>query len=303
MPTNNDFDTSFAKTISQIMSTELSTYAASLESLLGKIDVIPFGYGKQHITRPISDPYQDVMVDRRFAAPEQEGRKLVQELDFVCISKRLRIDRVDWAADPKNAANHVRDYLSIVKDGIEKYFIEGSSTRILMYGLSDYPSGTTGTINRPEMAYDSSTAGDWNTTSNIRTDLINCETGLILKKFRGRKAILAPTIVKPMLSELISAGTPVSSAQWVNSIFGMPIIYSPFVHEAATKDDFNLYMVDLDKIHFGMSDLKVDSFYDNKDHAFFVDFEIYLGFLADPLWDGTEYLKGIARLDARDWAD
>ena len=83
----------------------------------------------------------------------------------------------------------------------------------------------------------------------------------------------------------------------------MPVIFSPFVHETATKADFNCYLVDLSKIHFGMSDLKVDSYYDNKDHAYFVDFEIYMAFLSDPLWSGItdEWVKGVADMDACSW--
>lgn len=299
MPTNNDFDTSFAKTISQIMATELSSYSAPPDTLLGNIDVLPFGYGKQHITRPISDPFEDVMVDRRFNAPEQAMDKLVQDVDFVCISKRLRVDRVDYAADPKNVANHVRDSLNIVKNGIEKYFMAGSSTRITMYGLTD-SSGSTGTINRPELGGESAPTATWSTTANLRADMITKVGELIANRFYGPYALLAPSIVRPMIAEVI-ANTSVGVSEWIKSTIGIPIIFSPFVHEAATKADFNCYLVDLSKIHFGMSDLKVDSYYDNKDHAYFVDFEIYMAFLSDPLLNATEWVKGVADLLACSW--
>ncbi len=302
MPTNNDFDTSFAKTISQIMATELSTYSASPDTLLGNIDVLEFGYGKQHVTRPISDPYQDVQADRRFSAPEQEASKLMQDIDFVCLSKRLRIDRVDYAADPKNVANHIRDAMSIVKNGIEKYFIEGSSTRVTMYGLEDFPNATAGTLNRPEMSGQAARTATWSTTANLRADIITKMDELIADKFYGPFALLAPSIVRPMIAEVI-ANTSVGVSEWIKSTIGIPIIFSPFVHEGATKADFNCYLVDLSKIHFGMSDLKVDAFYSNEKHAYFVDYEIYMAFLSDPLWEETaeEYIKGIARLDGCSW--
>lgn len=305
----NDFNTSFAKTITQLMATELSSYSKSPDSLLGKIDVEDFIYGKQHISRPISDPYDDVTIDRRFAAPEQEAQKLMQDVDFACISKRLRIDNVDYNADPMNSANHVRDFMSIVKDGIEKFFIEGTSAKLTNYGLEDYPNTTPGSINRPEMCgYVSAAAADgWETPAHIRKQLIIATGSLIKKRFHGPHAILAPSIVRPMLTELISTGTPVSVNQWVSSTFGMPIIFSPFVHEGALDTDFNVYIVDLSKIHFGMSDLKVTAWYEQKDHAYLVDFEIFVSFLSDPLkYDDKstdEWYKGVYKLDAREYTE
>jgi len=293
----NEFDTDFAKTVSTILATTLSSYSASPDSLLGNLDVIKIKYGDQHITRPLSHIWDDVMLDRRFNAPEQQADKLVQELDAVCLSKRLRIDRVDYAADPSNVANHVRDSLNVVRDGIEKYLIEGSSTRVTMYGLSDFPNATAGTINRPEVAGEAAVTGTWGTVANMQSDISDALVDLIADKFRGQAALLAPSIIRPAIAKQL-ASTAVPVKQWIENAIGLPIIFSPFVHEAATAADFNCYLVDLSKIHIGLSDLKVDSYYDQKDHAYFIDFEIYMCFLADPLHNGTEWVKGVALLDA-----
>ena len=111
MPTNNDLDTSIAKTISQIMGTELSLYSSSGHAILEGVNIIPLEYGKQHITRPVSDPYQDVVVDRAFAAPDQLMDKHVQDIDLVCISKRIAIRAVDFFGDQALVRKQVSDAL------------------------------------------------------------------------------------------------------------------------------------------------------------------------------------------------
>lgn len=303
MVTQPAYDTDFAVTVSQIMRTQLSTYSQTQDRLFSKVNIIPLTYGKTGIYRPIADPDQVVQIGRTFqGSPTDLAEKVVQHLDFVNISDRLSIPRVDFAGDAANAAQHISAHSSILMDGLEKLFIEGVSTTALAYGVYDFPSGTTGTINRPEIAYNDTTDGDWSTTSNIRSDLIKSSVGLTLKKFYGNYLMLAPSAVRPMLTEVL-ANTSVSTSTWIKDNFGLPIAYSPFVHEAATKDDFNVIIIDRTKVHMGMTSILMDSFYNDDKHAFTYDWEVYCVPLFDPLFDGTEYLKGIARMDARDWND
>ena len=51
-----------------------------------------------------------------------------------------------------------------------------------------------------------------------------------------------------MLTEVI-ANTAQPISTWVKSTVGIDVAYSPFVHEAATKDDFNVYIIDTGKVH------------------------------------------------------
>lgn len=304
MPSNSDFDTDLAAIVTQEIADALSNYADAPDSLLGKINVIGLDYGDFSVRRRIAKPHIDVSLDQDWAdVPEQQMEKEVQRVDFKMIQKRLTVTRRDLAGDPQNVAAHVRDAMLIVKDAIEKFFIEGASTRIVMHGVSDYPNATLGTLNRPEMACFNATKGDWSTTSNLRTDLIKSMVGLLIKRFYGEKLLLLPTICKPMMAELTTTGDPQGVGTWVTSTFGIQIAFSPFVHEAATSDDFNGYMIDRSKVHIGLTDIKVDQYYDDISHQYFWDFEVGIVALFDPLNDGTEWLKGVCALDARDWID
>ena len=303
MVTQPAYDSDFSVTVAEIMRTQLSTYSASQDRLFGKVSIQPLNYGKTNIYRPVADPDQSVTISRTFqGSPTDQAEKLVQHLDLANISDRLSIPRVDFAGDAANAALHVAAHSSILMDGLEKLFIEGASTTVLSYGVYDFPDGTSGTVNRPEIAYNDTTDGDWSTTSNIRSDLIKCITGLTLKKFYGPYLMLAPSACRPMFAEVL-ANTAVSTSTWIKNNFGLDIAYSPFVHEAATKDDFNIVIIDKSKVHMGMTNILMDSFYNEDKHAYTYDWEVYCSPLFDPLYDGTEYLKGVARMDARDWND
>ena len=303
MVTQPAYDTDFAVTVAQIMRTQLSTYSQTQDRLFGAVNIIPLTYGNTSIYRPIADPDQKVIASRTFqGAPTDLAEKIVQHLDLVNLSDRLSIPRVDFAGDAANAAQHISAHSSILMDGLEKLFIEGLSTTVLSYGVYDYPSGTTGTVNRPEVAHEDATDGDWSTTANIRSDLIKCIIGLTTKKFYGPYLMLAPSAVRPMFSDVL-ANTSVSTSTWIKNNFGLDIAYSPFVHEAATSDDFNVIIIDRSKVHMGMTQILMDSFYNEDKHAFTYDWEVYASPLFDPLFDNTEYLKGVARMDARDWAD
>ena len=298
MPTNNDMDTSFAKTISQIMGTNLSLYSNAGHGLLENVNIESYPFGKQHVTRPISSPMDDVFVSRRFSAPDQLMDKEVQELDFVNISKRVVIDAVDYAADPAHVAKQVEDALNIMKDGIEKYWIEGSSTRVTMYGVKD--AIATGLINRPDTIVQTTT-GKWEIITNLQFDVADAVALLIGKRFYGPYALLAPSALLPMLSQ-VQTTTAVPVSTWVQNALGLPVIFSPWVDSDAVMDTaFDCYVIDLSKVHMGMSDLKIDAYYSNKDHCYIWDMEVYMCALFDPLYDDTEYKKGVATLLARDW--
>lgn len=302
MPTNFDLDTSIAKTVSQVMGTNLSLYGTAGHALLEGINIIPLAYGKQHITRPVASPYDDIVVDRRFAAPDQLMDKEVQDIDLVCLSKRIVIDAVDYAGDPAMVAKHVSDALNIVKDGIEKYFIEGSTTRVLMYGIKDAPTTGNTTINRGDtLPY--THAADWKTITVMQAEVSAAIGLLITAGFYGPFAMLAPSICIPLFAG-VQTSTAVPVSRWLSDALGLPVIFSPFVDDdAVAATAFDVYIIDLSKVHIGLSDLKVDAFYSNKDHAYIWDFEIYMAALFDMRHDGTDYDKGVATILAIDWTD
>lgn len=302
MVTEYDMDTSWATLVTAYISEQLSTYSAPEDSLLRYISNLPVPYGKSTTQRTIQDPDTIVKVGREFDPHRSQKVTIPQNLDLANISDSFVVPRAAMAADPEGTRIHVRDTGNVFRNGIEKLFIEGATVNVITRGVADYPDGTTGTVNRPEMAYVCTTAGDWDTTANIRTDIINSIAGLIAKRFYGPHLILAPSIVKPMLTEVI-ANTAVPINQWVKSSAGLNIAFSPFVHEAATKDDFNVFIIDTSKVHIGLSVVMMDAYYVNKDHAYYWDWEVYCVPMFDPLFDGTDQMKGVAQLDARDWED
>jgi len=65
----------------------------------------------------------------------------------------------------------------------------------------------------------------------------------------------------------------------------------------------NVYVIDTSKVHLGISQVMMDAYYVSKDHAYYWDWEVYCVPMFDPLYDGTEYLKGVASILSLDWED
>ena len=296
-------DTSYATLVTEYLQQQVSTFSQPQNSIMGRIRVQPITYGKETIDRKVQDVDTIVHGNKQFDPNRAPKVTLKQNVDCINLSDGFYITRQEMAVDPEGANIHIRDTGLIFRNSIEKTLVEGISTIAIARGLEDYPSATAGTVNRPEMGYYEAGGGtDWNTTSAIRADIIDCLVGLKAKRFYGPYLILAPDIVQPMLTEVIS-NTAIPTNQWLKTSAGIEVAFSPFVHEAATKDDFNVYVIDTSKVSLGLSPIQFDAWYEKKDHAYYYDWECYMAPLFDPLYDGSEYLKGVAKLDARDWSD
>lgn len=294
-------DSTWSTLVTDFIKVQLSTYSAAPDSILGNISTIPVSYGKRTTQRTIQDPDTLVHVSREFQPHRAPKVTEPQNLDLANLSDSFVVPRADFAADPEGVRIHVRDTGANFRNGIEKLMMEGSTVNVVTRGIADVPGVTGGTINRPELQA-IATTGDWSTTANMRADLINALAALIATRFYGPYLILAPSIVKPMMSEVI-ANTSTPIAQWIKSGVGVNIAYSPFVHEAATKEVFNVYVIDTSKVHLGISQVMMDAYYVSKDHAYYWDWEVYCVPMFDPLYDGTEYLKGVASILSLDWED
>ena len=186
--------------------------------------------------------------------------------------------------------------------GIDKFFFDGSTTRITMYGVIDAPGTGSKTINRPDtLPY--THAADWKTITVMQAEVSAAMSLLIAAGFNGPYALLAPSICKPLFAS-VQTSTAVPVSQWLGNALGLPVIFSPHVDDdAVAATAFDVYLIDLSKVHIGLTDLKVDAYYSNKDHAYIWDFEVYMAALFDPLHDGTDYDKGVATILAIDWTD
>ena len=294
-------DTTWSTLVTDYIQKQLSTYSAPSDSILANISQIGVKYGAKTTQRTIQDPDTIVHVSREFQPHRAPKVTEPQNLDLANLSDSFVVPRADFANDPEGVRIHVRDTGSNFRNGIEKLMVEGSTVNVVTRGIADVPGMTLGTINRPEL-HAVATTGDWSTTANLRADLINSLTVLITSRFYGPYLILAPTIVRPMLTEVI-ANTAVPISTWIKSTVGIKVAYSPFVHEAATKENFNVYVIDTSKVHLGISSVMMDAYYVSKDHAYYWDWEVYCVPMFDPLYDGTEYLKGVASILALDWED
>ena len=296
MPDNNLFTTSHADTLTKIFVTQVSTFSESPETILGNINKFSINYGDIHIKRPIADPYQDAKIQVEWNVESRDTPKILQDLDLVSIGNSIYSKRIDYFGDPENVQLHVGNQGMVFNYAVEKMFVEGfSAGGIRVYGVADHPNATVGTVNRPEMAGAITSAGSWSGAENIIDDLIASEDALIAAKFYGRRALLAPLNLRPILTKPISY-TSDSVRGWIKQEFGLPILYSPFVHEGAASSDFNCYLVDLDKINFLQTEVLMDAYYVNEKHRFYWDWETYGSVAFDPLNNGTEYLKGVVQL-------
>ena len=301
MVSEYDMDSTWSTLVTDYIRKQLSTYSAPSDSILANISQIGVKYGAKTTQRTIQDPDTIVHVSREFQPHRAPKVTEPQNLDLANLSDSFVVPRADFANDPEGVRIHVRDTGNNFRNGIEKLLIEGSTINVVTRGIADVPGVTGGTINRPELQA-TATTGDWNVTANMRADIIAAVTTLIAKRFYGPHLILAPTIVKPMLSEVLT-NTAVPMEQWIKSGVGLNIAYSPFVHEAATKENFNVYIIDTSKVHLGISSIMMDAYYVSKDHAYYWDWEVYCVPMFDPLYDGTEYLKGVASILALDFED
>jgi hypothetical protein len=307
MAGNNYMDTTWATLVTDFIQQQISSYSQPNESVLGYFPVVPVKYGDKRFQRTVQDPATIVGIGREFNPDAKKKITHVQNGDMACIYDRLEVPRVDFAGDVQGVNIHVGARNDVFVRTLEKVLIEGASSRVVVYGIDDFPNGTAGTINRPEMAGSVTTAGDWVTIANAREDIAVAVSALISKRFYGPKVLLVPSLIKPFVSELISgagsSGPEATLGNWIVSALGLPIAYSPFVHEAATTDDFNVFVVDTSKCSLGMTAILMDAEYDSKGHAYYWDWELYFAPMFDPIYDGTEWLKGVVRLDARDWMD
>jgi hypothetical protein len=195
-----------------------------------------------------------------------------------------------YAGDLTNAMGHVQDLGENFNEGLNLFAFEGS-LKPLMYGISDYPNGTAGTRERPEMCAPVTAAGKWDVATSIPSTLIDMEATLTGKKFYGQKIILAHPIVKPYLSQILTnTATPVGT--WMQSAYGYPVIFSPWVDADSTTNASDVYMVDASKFAYTMTPIRIKSYFENGTDNWVWKWQTRMVLRPKPLYDGTEWLKG-----------
>lgn len=145
-----------------------------------------------------------------------------------------------------------------------------------------------------------STSGKWDIPASMFEDLAQAESNLVAKGFYGRKRILCPPIIKPFLNHVLTS-TTTPYRDWIGQIAGYPITFTPLAHPAAAITDFDVFMVDEESFDLFMTPLKVRGFFENNTEDFVWHWKTRAYLLARPKNDGTDWFKGIVKIDAIDW--
>jgi len=278
--------------------TNLQIYPGDPIAWINRVNV-PFG--NKAAQRAIRMPDQNVQVAKDVTYLEKDAQRLVQRVDMPAIFDAINIDEEYYAGDVVNALGHVSDLFENFKNGIANLVYNGSASDPLCYGLLDAGAGTgSTTIERPDKCTDITTSGKWDIPGNMFEDIASAETGLENKGFYGPKRLIAPPLVKPLMSSLLTS-TVTPYRTWVSSIGQYPITFTPFADPDAAIGTFDVFMVDETAFDLYANPLKVRGFFDNNNEDFKWHWKTRAVLLARPKWDGTDWKKGIVKIDQVDW--
>lgn len=293
MSTNYRLDTTLALQVTKQIRTYLTNFVPSPgASVLGWMTAEDAPFGNKTSIDGIRHPQEEVTVSSEIEYDTKYARKYARRLDMPSVSDEIRIEEEYYAGDITNAMGHVSDLGSNFMEALNLLAFEGS-LKPLMYGLSDYPNGTAGTRERPEMCAPATTSGAWDTPTNIAKDIAKLKQSLIAKKFYGQKILLAHPIAQPMLDLVTtSTATPVGQISTIRSI---PIIYSHHVDSDSTIAAADIYMVDASKFSYTMTPLRIKSFFDDNTEDWVWRWQTRFVLRPKPIHDGTEWLKGVAK--------
>jgi len=291
MSSNSRLDTTIALKITKILPTYLTNFVqypgASILSFMQGEDA---NFGEKTTVDGIRHPEEEVTISSEIEYNFKYARKYARRMDMPSVSDAIMIDEEYYAGDLTNAMGHVQDIGLNFIDGVNLFAFEGS-LKPLMYGISDYPNATAGTRERPELCAPVTAAGKWDVPNSIPSTLVDMEATLIDKKFYGQKLLLAHPIVKPYLSNVLSnTATPVGT--WMTSVYGYPIIFSPWIDSDSTTSASDVYMVDASKFAYTMTPLRIKSYFEDATDQWVWKWQTRFVLRPKPLYDGTEWLKG-----------
>ena len=278
--------------------TNLQVYPSNPIAWINKVN-IPFG--NKQAQRAIRTPDQRIQIAKEVTYADKYASREVQTADMPALFDSVRIDEEYYAGDVVNALGHVSDLFESFNDGIANFTYTGTAIDPLAYGLLDPGAGTgSTTLTRPDVCVEVSTSGKWDVPSSMFEDIATAEGNLVAKGFYGRKRLLAPPIIKPLLNHVLTS-TTTPYRDWIGQIAGYPITFTPLAHPAAAVTNFDVYMVDEDSFDLFMTPLKVRGFFENSTEDFIWHWKTRAYLLARPKNDGTDWFKGIVKIDAIDW--
>ena len=260
---------------------------------------VPFG--NKQAQQGIRVPDQRIQIAKEVTYEDKYAPRQVQTVDMPALFDSLRIKEEYYAGDVVNALGHVGDLFQNFPDGLANYVYNGSATDPLAYGLLDPGAGTgSTTVTRPDVCVQVSTSGKWDIPSSMFEDLAAAEAALELKGFYGRKRVIAPPITKPFLNAVLTS-TTTPYRDWIGQIAGYPITFTPLADANAVITAFDVFMVDEESFTLFSNPMKVRGFFDNNTEDFVWHWKTRAYLLAKPKNDGTDWFKGIVKIDQIDW--
>jgi hypothetical protein len=292
------WDTDWFDQFKTIMPTSFSNLQVYPDNPIAWMNIVNVPFGNKQAQRAIRMPDQDVQVAKEVKYLDKYAARQVQVADMPALFDSLRIEEEYYAGDTVNALGHVGDLFQNFNDALANFVYTGTDIEPISYGLMDAGGGT-GTISRPDQPTAITSAGEWDVQGNIFLDLAAMENGLVEKGFFGPKRLIAPPLLKPWLSAVLtSTATPYRT--WLSSIAGYPITFTPIIDPNATTNALALFMVDESSFDLFMTPLKVRGFFDSNTEDFVWHWKTRAYLLARPLHDGTEWLKGAIQIAALD---
>lgn len=296
MSTNYRLDTTIALKITRVLPTYLTNFVATPgRSILSFMSGFDANFGEKTSVDGIRHPEEEITVSSEIEYNFKYARKYARRLDMPAVTDAVMIEEEYYAGDLTNAMGHISDIGENFIEGLNLLAMQGS-LKPLMYGLEDYPSGTTGTRERPEQCAPVTAAGKWDVPNSIPSTLVDMESVLIGKRFYGPKLVIANNIVKPYLSNVLSA-TAVPTGQWMSSAYGYPVIFSPHCDPAGNESATMIYMVDTSKFAYMMTPLRIKSYFDDPTDHWVWKWQTRFVLRQAPLYDGTDWLKGAVQCD------
>lgn len=272
------------------------------DHLIDHCRIQPLRYGDVSWKRRWIHSDETVQVGARRERVPKEPATTFTELDLADISDALMVGNFQYAGNPAMYDQHAREKGVIFREAFNNLLWSGHSTAPRVYGVIDKGATSTGSHNDPIMCGAASNLGGWSAVSNIRGQVIQALQNMDIKGFRGlgNKALVCPTFVRPMLTQLIT-NTVVPITQWFQSTVGLPIIFDRQVDTAGSPSSFVAAIVDTDDIIPAMTPLTIANFYDDWRQSYVQDFDIMMcvGYGTKLPADGSTssgYYKGVCRL-------
>jgi len=297
----NQWDTDWVDQFKTIMPTNFTTLNIYPGDPIAWIPRTNVPFGNKIAQRGIRRPDQNGQVAKEVNYIDKYAERRIQRADMPALFDSISIKEEYYAGDVVNALGHVQDLFVNFRDLISNFAYNGATIDPLAYGLLDPGAGTGNTtITRPDICVQVSTSGKWDIPGNMMEDIAQMEAALELKGFYGPKRILAPPLIKPFLkSVLTSTITPYTT--WISSIGMYPLTFTRYVDPDAAIGTFDVFMVDENSFDLFENPLKVRGFFSNETEDFKWRWKTRAYLLARPQHDGTDYFKGIVKLNQADW--